>query len=106
MMVRYQVSNNARLGAQQVCYRCEKTDRSWSPVIATAKILPGEEIFAPYGSLVTRENLSQEKPESKDDADLEETLPKCFVCGYLGLDPQTTRRRLVVYRLKIESNMS
>ena len=41
--------NNARFGAQQVCYTCKRTGRQWSPIIATRKILPDEEIFAPYG---------------------------------------------------------
>ena len=49
--------NNARFGAQQVCYTCKRTGRLWSPIIATRKILPDEEIFAPYGEGVIWKNL-------------------------------------------------
>ena len=60
--------NNARFGAQQVYYKCKKTGRAWSPIIAQRKILQGEEIFAPYGPEVRWSNLpSVHNVESNDD---------------------------------------
>ena len=66
--------NNARFGSSQLYYWCTKSNRPWVPVIATKKILPGEEVFASYGNQVTRKNLPKipDHGSDNDDSDANE----------------------------------
>lgn len=48
---------NARFGASRCLYTCKISGRKWIPIISTMGIQPGEEILAPYGSLVVWKNL-------------------------------------------------
>lgn len=77
-------------------YTCKKTGREWSPIIAQKKILPGEEIFTPYGTEVKWVNLSSKHSmETDDDKKNRIRMMKARVVTIVSMKMEGIERKIV-----------